>query len=209
MALTINGQDSAGYGLRCISVSITAPEKKTEWVNIPGGDGEVDLTKGICPPRYNMRTVSIVFESIDKDTLTTGRRILQAWEGETLILELPGYDGYTITGVAHVDGYGWRPGDPISVAVLVSPWFLAKQETVVEGTGTPEGVEVILANAGKREAVPEVEVTLTTRIVLEGKSTNLTPGKYLMPDYMITGGNEIHLMIYDGAATFRYREAIL
>ncbi len=54
------------WGLLLISISISSPEAKTKVVEIPGGDGYIDLTEAFGPVRYKNRTIICSFILIDR-----------------------------------------------------------------------------------------------------------------------------------------------
>lgn len=54
------------WGLLLISISISSPEAKTKVIEIPGGDGCIDLTEAFGPVRYKNRTIVCSFILIDR-----------------------------------------------------------------------------------------------------------------------------------------------
>ena len=59
------------WGLKLISIYIPMPDPKTQTVDIPGGDGTIDLTEINGRPAYEDRDgLELVFDLMDKDYST-------------------------------------------------------------------------------------------------------------------------------------------
>ena len=55
------------WGLKLVSVHIPMPEPKTQLVDIPGGDGSIDLTEIGGRPAYNDRDgIELAFDLMDE-----------------------------------------------------------------------------------------------------------------------------------------------
>lgn len=54
------------WGLLLISISISSPEARVKVVEVPGGDGYIDLTEAFGPVRYKNRTIVFSFILVDR-----------------------------------------------------------------------------------------------------------------------------------------------
>lgn len=56
------------WGLKLLSIHIPMPEAKTQLIDIPGGDGSIDLTEISGRPVYNDREgIELIFDLLDGD----------------------------------------------------------------------------------------------------------------------------------------------
>lgn len=61
--MSIDGKSTLTYwGLELEECYVTAPERKTFMLDIPGGNGQIDAMRGLCDPVYAMRTLTAVFK---------------------------------------------------------------------------------------------------------------------------------------------------
>ena len=196
------------YGLRLKSCAISVPVRKRQWVDIPGGNGQIDLMEGFCPARYEQRTVRAVFEPIT-DALGTALDAIQSMEGEAVKICLPNDSVHYMNGVAHVEGGGERPGSPVSISFLCIPWRESVNERVIQVPANSEGRDALLHNGGKREIIPTVVAGGDAGISYGDQSISLSAGTYELPALTVLGGEELTITVTGGPVTVKYREAVL
>lgn len=197
------------YSLSLTSCKISTPIRKQYPINVPGADGEIDAAEGMYPARYEMRTVTASFAPLGRDHRPIVNKIINDLEGRTVEIVLPDDAEHYLTGTIHVLSAGGAPTPEITITARCLPWRYASQETVYQIPASNTEVPHILTNNGTREVVPTVVLSGDTTITLDGTTTTISPGSYMLTDLTIPGKGSITIGIKGGAAEIRYREAIL
>ena len=199
------------YGINLLEAAITAPVRKRYLVDIPGGDGSVDLYEGLGQPVYETRTVTAVFQPISELHQTVDK-LINDLEGRTVNIVLPGDAQHYMTGCIHIPSAG-RSGamscDKITVTAVCLPWRYSAEEIVHQIPESETAVQYTWNNAGSRDAVPTVTVSGELLIESGTASIALSAGIYQMTTLTIPGNGSISVSISGGPAAVRYREAIL
>lgn len=193
-------------------------EQKTNFVDIPGGDGAVDLSTALTDgiPRYNNRTLTAVFELSTGDRSTREaeiRQMVNTLDGLRLKITLPDDPDHYITGLVHVAReYNDLAHAAVEVTAICDPWKYANAETsaTVTVTGSPE--VVILVNNGRRAVVPTLSISGDTRPLamnFGGAVVTFTNGTYKWPELLLTTGSHTLTCSGYGVLKITYREAVL
>lgn len=197
---------------------LSPAEQKTNFVDIPGGDGSWDfstaLTDGV--PRYKTRTLTASFECSEGGRLNREAKIrdmINQLDGMRENIILPDDDAHYITGRIHVArGYNDLAHARINVTAICEPWRYSNTETAVRLTAATAEQTIRLVNGGRRAVVPVLTVTGTDASVLLEYGTSskaLSAGTYQWPELLLTPGT--HPLIYSGSGSLvvTYREAVL
>lgn len=199
------------YGINLLEAAITAPVRKRYLVDIPGGDGSVDLYEGLGQPVYETRTVTAVFQPLS-DLQQTVSKLINDLEGRTVNIVLPEDAQHYMTGYIHIAAAG-RSGamscDKITVTAVCLPWRYSAEEVVHQIQESETAVQYTWNNTGGRDAVPTVKVFGEVLIEIGASSIALSAGTYQMTTLTIPGNGSISVSISGGPAEVRYREAIL
>lgn len=198
---------------------LSQPEKKTNMVDKPAGDGVWDLstvlTDGI--PIYQMRSLSVTLERSDgtrESREKAIRSLINQLDGYTHKILGPDDDAHYLKGSVSVARlYNDMAHASVSITGTVDPWLCAVEETVIQLTPTQLEQTENLVNSGRRVVVPVIEVTGTGTVHLTyGKASRaVSAGTYLWPDLLLLPG-ESQLQYYadgDAAVKITYREAVL
>lgn len=202
--------------------TLSDAEHKSNLVEIPGRDGELDasaaLTDGV--PRYKSRTLTARFELSDGSRLEREeviRTMINWLDGWRVDIYLPDDPLHYITGRVHVArDYNDPAHASVTVTAVCDPWRYAVTETNITLTTTPgEPATGYLANNGRRSVVPLLTITAaegeTVLLSFGGSSWALGAGEYQLPDLVLPqGSHEIkYNSIGECVLNFRYREAVL
>lgn len=206
------------WGLTLTGYKLTDPEYKSNFVPVPGRDGDLDLSTAMTDgePRFGNRTLTATFElsSGTRDTrLATFNQIVNALSGRRVAITLPDDSAHYLVGrvsvtVDYCDPYHGA----LTVTAICEPWrqaFAEKSETLTAASTVKAAT---LTNAGRRLLVPtlvvsgaEASVTITF-----GTSTwALAAGTYKLPDLLLRPGD--NSLTYKGTGTIAltWREAVL
>lgn len=209
----INGVNTLDeYGLFLLSdVKIGAPEKKTNYVDIPGADGSLDMSD--YPqgrPVYKNRTISFrLFRHTDEVTFA---RILtclrKKYHGRSVRLVLPNDCEHYYKGVMSIGDTANYHACTIPVTVLAEPYKLQLEETevVVNVSGAKT---VSLYNEGK-PAVPEISTTGDITIAWGSSSVAVSAGSgILIPSFILEAGYTDVTITGTATVTMTYQEGTL
>lgn len=190
---------------------IGAPPVKKDKMDVPGGDGELDLTEFFGEPKYSNATHKFTFTTIEKDLLTQYAKVKNALHGKKARIVLDADPAYYYMGRCEVDKFHDEHGvGKIVVTCDCEPYKYALAKTVVYQA--VDGVaDVLLLNSRKR-AVPEVriETDSSLNIVFGGSNIwDLASGTYTLPELELVEGENVVTVTGTGAITFTWQEATL
>lgn len=200
------------------SLELSPAEHRTQFVEVPGRDGELDLSTALTDgaPRYGNRTLTATFERSDGTRLEREAAIntMVNWlDGWRMDIVLPDDDLHYLTGRVHVaKNYNDPAHAMVTVTAVCDPWRYNKHETVLSVTAGADPVDIRLTNEGRRTVVPVVEITgdgANVLLVYGAYSWALGPGVYQLPDLSVPQGGIVVRYSGTGAVRFTYREAVL
>ena len=201
------------FQLILASKTIGTPSPKTETIDIPGGDGVLDLTEYFGETKYGNRKLSFEFSSmvIPSDFMSLFSMVQDALHGKKMNIKLDDDPGWQYTGRISVSE--WKTDRNIGRLVVdcdCDPYKYQISPTVVSrsisGTST-----INLANSRKR-VVPEVKVTSSSGLTVTfggGSVWTLASGSYLLPELELVEGENPVTVSGTGSITFTYTQGRL
>lgn len=203
------------WGLIVTAKDITPPEPKTNYVELDGMNGSLDLSESLTGEVvFKDRTLTASFwtdKGNRKDRESLLRYIQSRLHGKKVrIIEPDNPDHYFIGRVKVKSPTNTLPYMTFSIEATCEPWRYANQETeryvTVNGT-TP--VAVVINNSGVKTLLPIVTVTGSVKIEYNGAVINLSDGSYRITDIKLRQGVNVINVSGRGSVTFSYREACL
>lgn len=200
------------------SWSLSAAEYRTQFVEVPGRDGDLDLSTALTDgaPRYGSRTLTVTLERSDGTRLdreTAINTMINWLDGWRMDIRLPDDETHYITGRVHVvKEYNDPAHAAVTVTAVCDPWRYANYETVLSLTAAEEEQTAMLTNNGRRTVVPVLQITGEGASVLlkfGAASWALGAGTYQLPDLVVNQGGASVLYSGTGELSFTYREALL
>lgn len=194
---------------------VTPPEPKTNYVDIDGMSGTLDLSESLTGEiTYKDRTVSASFwtsEGSYKDREKLLRDIVSALHGKKIkIIEPDDPDHYFYGRVNIKSRKNILPYAEFSIECTCEPWRYALNDSVRRVEVNSQSVtEVIIHNNGVKSLCPEITVTGSVDITYNGVKTPLTSGSYKISDIRLRQGVNIIGVSGNGSVTFTYKEADL
>ena len=193
--------------------TIGTPSPKTETVDIPGGDGVLDLTEFFGEVKYNNRTLSFVFSVMVPKSQFMGvfTRVQNLLHGRKMTITLDDDPDWYYTGRITVSE--WKADRNIGTLTIdcdCEPFKYKPEYTVVEAT-VADSTTVTLTNSRKK-VVPVVTITTDSGIRIEYQGSNvweLGNGSYTLPELELSEGDNIVSLTGSGTATFTWREGAL
>ena len=201
----------ADYGLIVAPYAIPMPEPQTNFVEIPGRDGALDLSEAFGTARYADRVIPLtLYCRAPFDVLISsfaadvhGRRMNVIFDRDPTYY----YDArITIEDVERHAGYC-----ELSLECRAKPYKLEHFETTV--TVLPAGSATVTLTNTRMPVVPTITVSavMILTFTLAGKdyTVNLSVGTHVIPYLVLTEGDTVIGITGTGRITFTYRKGAL
>ena len=201
----------ADYSLIVAPYAIPMPEPQTNFVEIPGRDGALDLSEAFGTIRYADRIIPLtLYARAPFDVLISslaadvhGRRMNVIFDRDPTYY----YDArMTIEDVERHWGYC-----ELSLECRAKPYKLEQFETAI--TVLPTGIATVTLTNTRMPVVPSItvsaEMTLTFTIAGVGYTINLAAGSHIVPSLVLTDGETKIDITGTGSITFTYRKGAL
>ena len=194
---------------------ITPPEPKTNYVEIDGASGSLDLSEALTGEIvYKDRTISASFwtdEGTYKERETLLRTIVAALHGKKIRIVEPDDPDHYFYGRVTVKSYkNILPYAELTIEATCEPWRYDLYDTERRIDVNSQIVtNVIINNDGVKTLSPVITVIGSVNIVYNGTKTPLTAGSYKISDIRLRQGCNIVGVSGFGSVTFTYKEAAL
>jgi predicted phage tail component-like protein len=191
-------------------VDIPPATPKEVYVDIPSGDGSVDLTEALGEVKYNNREATITFTALPQDDFEQKKKqvsnLLNGVRFKKIVLDKD--PNYYWVGRCKINEYASDKNlHKIVVGAVLAPYKLKKDETVVTipaGENTP----VVLSNS-RKTVVPVITCAEETTVILMGNTYKLNSGTHTVPDLVLKFGENPMTITSEGAVKFTYQEGDL
>ena len=201
------------FQLILASKTIGTPSPKTEVIDIPGGDGVLDLTEFFGETKYGNRNLSFEFSSMvnPSEFMSLFSTIQNALHGKKLHIILDDDpEWYYIGRISVSEWKADRNIGKLTIDCDCEPYKVQNSPTVI--SKTIAGTEVIsLANSRKR-VVPEVVIESASGLNIVfgvGNVWDLGSGSYTLPELELVEGDNPVTVTGTGSITFTYTQAAL
>lgn len=208
------------FGLVLSAVDIPAATPKTNYVDIPGGDGSVDLTEALGDVKYNDRECTFTFtagKSINEsewEELKT--KVNNALNGKTFKkITLEKDPDYFYSGRCSINGYAINKRlRQIIVNARVAPWKFKQAKTIITAevdTDLDHPISMYLPNS-RRSVFPEVSISGTDFTIGSDEGEfHYTDGTYTVKNHYFRLKEGITKVLVSGHGTisFSYQEGDL
>lgn len=197
------------------SKDVTPPEPKTNYVEIDGMDGTLDLSESLTGEiTYKDRTVSASFwtsEGSFKERASLLRKIVTTLHGKKIkIIESDDPDHYFYGRVKVKSLSNILPYATFTIEATCEPWRYAVDDTVRTIEVNSQIVtNAVIHNNGVKTLSPVITVTGSVDITYNGVKTPLTAGTYKISDIRLRQGVNVIGVSGNGSVTFTYKEADL
>lgn len=199
------------FGLMLSGKSISTPTPKTTTIDIPGGDGVIDLTEALGEVKYNNRTIQFDFTTVQYGSkfLELLSKIQTAIHGKKLQICLDAdpdfyyFGRITVKDNKDAGGYG-----TISIECDCEPYKYKVRKTCFTEVLTGHSVEVNLSNS-KKSVVPIITTTGTCVIAFGDRSWFVGIGEFYNPEILLTEGSNFMTLVGNCTVTIEYQEGVL
>ena len=201
----------ADYGLIVAPYAIPMPEPQTNFVEIPGRDGALDLSEAFGTVRYADRIIPLMlYARAPFDAAISafaadvhGRRMNVIFDRDPTYY----YDArVTVEDVERHAGYC-----ELSLKCRAKPYKLEHFETAI--TVLPTGSATVMLTNTRMPVVPTItvsaEMTLAYTIAAVVHTSNLAAGSHVVPSLVLLEGDTVIGITGTGRITFTYRKGAL
>lgn len=199
----------ADLNLLLSNVDIPPATPKTNYVDIPGGDGSVDLTEALGEVKFEDRKCTFTFSVFPTDDFEEKKReISNLLNGKRFKIVVDKDPDYYWLGRCTINTYESNKNvHKIAVGAVVAPYKLKHEETkVIVEAG--ENVKGRLWN-GRKSVVPSITCEAETTIAHGDAEYKLSAGTHkILNINLVEGYNEV-LVTSTGTVTFTYQEGDL
>lgn len=200
------------WGLAMLAdLEVEAPEKKTNYIEIPGADGALDLSD--YPqgrPTFKNRKISFnLFKRMEPDAADQMRTLLrQRYHGRRVKLILPTDAEHYFIGTAAIGKASGYPACMIPVTMTADPYKLKLQPTVV--TETVSGTATVTLENEYMPVCPTIDTTGDVTLVFGSSSVSLSAGEgQRIPSLILESGETEITVTGSATVTFTYQEGTL
>lgn len=195
-------------------IDIPPAKPKTSYIDIPGGNGSIDLTEANGEIVYEDRTLSFTFtvhpdESATFDEVRSD--ISNQLNGQNCKITLDKDDDYYFYGRVTVDDYRTnKKVNEIAVKARVQPYKYKQNPTMVKFALSAQAKTVNISNS-RKSVSPTVTVSEggSASVEYEGNTFTFTAGTQRNADLRFTAGNNRVKISGSGTITFIYQEGSL
>ena len=200
----IHNYDNLNLVLSKVDIPPATP--KTNFIDIPGGDGSVDLTEALGEVRYKDRECSFTFTVMPTDDFEEKKKeISNLLNGKRCKIVLDKDPGYCWEGRCSVNEYASdRNIHQIVVGAIVAPYKMKTQKTIVS-VPAGENVIVTLSNS-RRTVIPTITNTDDATIVFNGNRYDLKAGIHTVLNIALIEGANTLTVTSLGTVKFTYQE---
>lgn len=198
------------------SKTIGEAKVKKSTVDIPGGDGNLDLTEFFGEPRFENRLLTFNFSSIEDLSSQPSQysNIQNLLNGQLFNIVLDSDPDYYYVGRLEVgDWINEKCIGKLVVKADCNPWKYKSTEKTVTRTISSSTESVVLVNSGRKSLIPLISVIASSpgiNINWDGGSATLSTGNnQIIPNLILREGNTPVTISGSGTISFKYREAIL
>lgn len=207
-------------GLVLSSVDIPPATPKTNYIDIPGGDGSIDLTEVHGDVKYNDReckfTFSVAKSINESDWEELKTNVNNALNGKTFKITLDKDADYYYLGRCSINEYAVNKRiRQIIVNARVAPWKYRQSKTVVMLDISNDAKTVYLGN-GRKPVCPIVETTSEETYIVRVPSDGFVyiferPGIHKNLDFQLKDGvNVVKIWaLSSGTVKITYQEGDL
>lgn len=198
-------------GLNLITSKINIPPAavKTNYVDIPGGDGSVDLTEALGEVRYKTRNASFTLTVKPGDDFEVKKKdVSNKLNGLKCKIWIDKDPGFYWIGRCEVNNYASNKNlHTIVVNAVLEPYKYKNDVTTVT-IGGGDSSTTTLWNA-RKSVVPTITTTAETTLGFKGNTYTLNAGTHKILDLkLVEGANDVTINTA-GMVTFTYQEGDL
>lgn len=199
------------FSLILSSKTIGTPSPKTEIIDIPGGDGVLDLSEFFGEVKYSNRPLSFDFSTIvpQSEFMDLFSKVQNALHGQKMRIVLDDDSDWYYVGRITVSE--WKAEKSVGRFTMdcdCEPYKYRYSETVVTRAVDNTTSQITLTN-GRKSVVPTITTDAEFKVAFTGYSGTFSAGTFRIPELVLREGKTVVRATGTGNITFSYREGVL
>lgn len=196
------------FGLLLSEKTIGSPSAKTESINVPGADGELDLTEYFGYVNYKNRKLSFTFKTIApmNEFLNVYSTVQNALNGKKMKIILDDDPYFYYVGRVQVNE--WKSDGRVGTIVIdcnCEPYKYKLNKTII--TDSIVSSAAIIYDNLRKPTVPTIKTTAAMTVVFGTVTTVLnSAGEYTIPEIIFREGKNTITYTGTGMVTLEYQE---
>ena len=205
----INGKSTKDMELLLIDREIGLPLVQTYKINVPGRNGELDLSEFLTGDvQYSNRTLKFKFYIKGKrEKLISSIEEMLLIHGQKVEIVLDDYLNFYFTGRAEIACNDYKYYVEFELSVDAEPFRMAKEkQQAVFQVNSTAGISI---NNPGVPVIPTVTVSDSVTIIRNEKRLSLSKGKYYENELKLFNGSNDFSVEGNAEVIFEYREAFI
>lgn len=192
------------------SKEIEAPSPKTETIDIPGGDGELDFTEYFGEVKYKNRKITLNFTSLESrdNFLEHFSRLQNLLQGQKFKITFSDDSNFHYVGRVTINK--WTANKSLrtfAATVNCEPYKYKQSKTIIVKNIITSGTYSYFNL--KKSVVPKITTTNDISLTFGSSIYKLSAGTYTLPDFVFTEGNNTLTVTGSTTLTVEYQEGEL
>ena len=190
--------------------TIGAPSPKVETIEVPGGDGVLDLTEFFGDVKYNNRELTFEFSSIvpQAEFMEQFSMIQNAIHGRKMQIVLDDdAEWYYIGRITVPEWKAEKNIGKLTIECDCEPYKLSVKESKFSQNVTNKS-EIVLSNS-RMKVIPTITTSAEMTIAFGGYSGTFSAGTFIIPELELAEGDTTVTVTGAGTITFVYRKGEL
>ena len=182
--------------------TLEPPEPKTYMIEIPGGNGKLDLTESLLGDTvYNNRKQEFTFNLIDVENFEKMKtKISNLLHGKEFDYQLTMDPGYTYHGRFEITDYShvMYPSGKVGIFKISIDAEPFKKKATESVSVDAAGGTIVKLKSGRMPVRPTIETNGFLKVIYKNKLTILGDGKWTLNDILFREGtNSIYLNSFE------------
>ena len=201
------------FGLLLSPFELEIPEVQTNYIDLIGRDGSIDLTEVLGQVNYNNRELSLTFTVCSgiKNTLEIYTELANFLHGQRTKIVLPSFEDYYLIGRCKIGNLNrTKKTNQITITANCEPYKYKQELTeITEEIG--ELPYKITINNLKMPTIPTITTTNNVLMNFENADYSWSEGEHLNTSIVLKEGENIFTFKEgsSGTVTFSYQEGTL
>lgn len=176
------------FSLILTSKIIGLPEIKTEYVEVLGADGQLDMTEAFGDVKYNNRTLTFEFSLIESIDWEDGySKVLNYLHGRKMKVIIDDPDYYYLGRISVSDYESSRKIGKITIEVNAEPYKYKQTKTIV--TRSVSGTLTVDYYNSRKTVIPTFTTDAAVQITYNGNTYTISgSGTHIIPNIIFKRG---------------------
>lgn len=201
------------WGLRLVNLNISAANPKFHYIDIPAGDGAIDLTEALTgEPKYEDRTLEAILR-VNIDEYVEKLEIINSnLQGKKIAIKTFEKPGYYLIGRCTVE---FQRLNHIRGNIIINarcePWYFKDNITTKNVTLPTNGTSNITLKNSRKRVIPTITTNAQVTIKMGNVTRVIVAGTHRLTNIILIEGDNLLTITGTQGTTvkFEYQEGAL